>query len=817
MTYGRELRTVFFHSPPALNLLLRKELALLQARMRTTGQRFGRFRRTLADGTYISVTVNLNGPVPLFVVRATSHKQASRTADEYYPLIELESGMLLVTRDGWTMTPPFDVAIGSRLADYFSSPGTSLLCGGSVAYNAVIQGKGTAKNNCIQFPARPPAADNPVWPLEDGRYQSHIFVRTSSPVMGNFLGEAKGLEPEYTKSTLYTGLMRLAVQSWVGAGVHPDDIRPYSLPDPGTELPIYPPFAFDEGLLLGDDYQVWWVLIMGGAVYFAPLKLSPAAAVLKSLLQATAWEDTEDRTWLLSLYLSQLKGCELTEIVAVPVPGLADALSFGSPIAFGWHFSRGLTAERVREADIVLWTRVREGLPENRYYYATQQWHLKFKFSEATPAVTLTQSQDTIGFKIKADLFPLWVPMHPFGYAQVWDWPADDFSQQAGHTAALYSYFDSEDRLQVLEFTSPKLTIIPGSGKTVIVGSKVTCGSSTAEWQQYTSSDNAATNLIAEGGFRFSPFDFPQSIVVGSYNGIYASVSAGAPTTDFPSLPPTQINGVFNEGPNGWYWDTNVQSLQCNGPNAAIQGNTACAGGCASADAQAYNDFVASDWGGGGRYYRIDILTTNTGHVESDRINVSGRQTLAIALVSQFDAEAIYCAFLDSGTRNLGNTHYERDTPTDWYCNARPVRVKYRLTIAKNCDKNTHECTDFVQYIGDYGVGWGTSIGGNANSFIEGYPCGSETSLPSGAYKTCRSALVTSTRKLTDTSQNYSDWSDFGWGGIYYDTRVTLFTSESSFHGDTYYNVSPYGEAKLISGYPALDTLVGTKRWIGNV
>lgn len=53
-----------------LQLYLRKQLGMLEARMRATGQRFGRFKATLPDGTKIAVTAILNGPVPQFIVRA---------------------------------------------------------------------------------------------------------------------------------------------------------------------------------------------------------------------------------------------------------------------------------------------------------------------------------------------------------------------------------------------------------------------------------------------------------------------------------------------------------------------------------------------------------------------------------------------------------------------------------------------------------------------------------------------------------------------------------------------------------------------------
>jgi len=217
MTTGRELRTVFFHSPSALNLLLRKELASLQARMRTTGQRFGCFRRTLVDGTQITVTATLNGPVPLFVVRANSPSMGA-SIGEAVVVRQLESGLLLIPT-GAALSFPLQIEAGTELLDYFSGPGTLVPCTEVYQY---LQGVAeTAAQACVDelflldWKELPPATDNPDWLLDlQNLYPSHVYRSALTSELQYDMEFAQ----QTTIPSRYTGLLRQAAAAKLGAG-----------------------------------------------------------------------------------------------------------------------------------------------------------------------------------------------------------------------------------------------------------------------------------------------------------------------------------------------------------------------------------------------------------------------------------------------------------------------------------------------------------------------------------------------------------------------------------------------------------------------
>ena len=307
-----------------------------------------------ADGTFIEVS-SMFGMQTIRIVRPTT----TQHGDSLY----MESGLLLY--DPAEVVYPLDVYIGTDITSYGGTniPGTSPVA------TEYLNGKATAMEDealpnefCYRW--------SDVWtPPHDGiKYPSEIQNDNSV-----FIAEL-GASNEATKPELYSGLLRLAVQAKLGAGVNPDALVPDSWG--GRMLP------YRYGLVRTSDYTYFLVNISNVAGCRAARLITKMPCVLEWLRAGTLNDDDARRfeAWLLSTAVVEVDE-DNNQIVfdVVSAAAFLDVLDGRSALSpTGWHYGYGDNAV----AGIVTY-KIGDGSSNSEYYWETTLAEVVFTFTES--------------------------------------------------------------------------------------------------------------------------------------------------------------------------------------------------------------------------------------------------------------------------------------------------------------------------------------------------------------------------------------------------------------------------------------------------
>ncbi len=274
---------------------------------------------------------------------------------------------------------------------------------------------------------------SPVSPVldADNAYDSDVYATGSGHLTGY---DTAG----------YTGLMRLAVQSKLGAGKDVSELAPWTIIPQNT------------GLIRSDDFNYYVINIDSvNGVVAAPLAcglecvrdwlernkagtLSPAL----SADDAFRWE-----AYLMSRLTPATDGAGLEiQYTVLNAAAITSVYDGRLPLCHGWHFSRGDT----NAASIVTW-RDGVGATTGDWYWETTLATVAFNAEVNPPTAVLTTPESDIKVGIYWQLDKLWFP---YGGNMQLKLPPTNLHvmREVGTDAPLYCFYDNAG-LKVLRHT----------------------------------------------------------------------------------------------------------------------------------------------------------------------------------------------------------------------------------------------------------------------------------------------------------------------------------------------------------------------------
>ena len=454
-------------------LIGRTILGQLKSRMAKFQQQQGRITRTLLDGTEITCWVlqKAAGIYPVHIIRIRN-SAADRAGDGF--IIEgigtfCESGLIAVEAfQGVAGGPPtineefpFQVYTDSGVEAYLTGSGTTIPGVIPTAIEYLVQQEVDIDGNLLSrvcpVDSTKGLADFPDTFSLDAKnsYTSLIYTKFARALQlfGYFVWSL-------SKSSKYTGLMRFAVQAKNGVigGVQSlGNINPNS-----------------TGLFRRSDYRYWMINTSEGGCT-AQLMDTEQECVRQWLAAGTVsgvfWE---------ALVLSGLTPADLAPAELLTAEDLEDVYDGRSPLAYGWHYSRG---EVTQEASIVT-IRQKPGYETN--YRDTTLARIDFTIpASGNPSAVLDLEEVDQDFEPDPEYDSIYYP--GLNYL-TWLLPSHTLNRiPKGNNVAIYCWYMADETRQVVRYTAPSNQ--SGYSNPPPSQSNCGCGSYAKNFIDYASND----------------------------------------------------------------------------------------------------------------------------------------------------------------------------------------------------------------------------------------------------------------------------------------------------------------------------------------
>lgn len=308
----------------------------------------------LADGTLIKVLVN-SGIYSIFIDSTSYSVVLGRSV-----FLVFENGMMTIRTLDNLNTPSivegalfYEYSTGDYLVSYFTGIGT-------------VTGKEGGTDHfylqdrvyyTIRYFLPQPSAVRARIPKTKTTLASYLYhvdrianganpSRKSLFDLLNSEGNLSFLTPAITTGSNYTGLMRLAVQTWLGVGRPPGtalyltiDGDPFVVEAVDGVCPHERIEPFKDGLIYTTDYTFWWVRIAGATVSFVKMATDKATDFAKQVLASSTLSEEDRRKYLMFLIAGLRKdAADIT--VSYEPSGLTNVVGDGrAPLYFGWHYN----------------------------------------------------------------------------------------------------------------------------------------------------------------------------------------------------------------------------------------------------------------------------------------------------------------------------------------------------------------------------------------------------------------------------------------------------------------------------------------------
>jgi len=333
--------------------------------------------------------------------------------------------------------------------------------------------------------------------------------------------------PPITLSSLYTGLMRLAVQSWLSVGrsvasgayvsTYGDLVLAPATNYAAPYTPVRPAYA---GLIKHENVY-WWVRINNSSVTFFKMVANPEVAIPQ------ARQDDPRKSEVRRLASLMPSGYSVT----VDVPEIAEI--GGQPLAHGWHFNH----KQPWKASIVT-QRVSPGATSADWYRESTLATLSFAFNEAgEPSASLGIIESDVPFNIPA-IHPIWYPSDA-GYCTL---ETELGWRQCPDLAPLYCFYSQDNTLIVARIRNESTNL--GTEKTGVFD-EMPCGLGSV------SRDSQIIGRTQSGGYALGGIDHSSGNISESHAIQTGTLDVRYTSTDYVESSPFSNVGPGCDGTGG--------------------------------------------------------------------------------------------------------------------------------------------------------------------------------------------------------------------------------------------------------------------------
>lgn len=446
--------------------IARSILGALENHLRLGGVRYGQRIVKLPDGTVIRVIHNSGLNTVEILVNSEGVAGSTRLV-----FIYIENGLLHIKQ--LSKQPEvsdkrnyFEYEIGSYLQEYLTGTGTPINPN-NPKVRFYLQGKigyapfGNLVSNNNQKNSFHDMVGNLFQSYWYDLYRLEAVASQRAEQINSFLNmlqtEQKEaisyLTPIVTIASNYTGLLRLAIQTWLGVGRSPGqtvyitvtgDVIPMSCTE--YVCPFNSVKPFNDGLIYDENYNFWWVRIDGELIVFRKMSPLKDMSLLKKTLKTIS--NKEDKRKFIMLLLTWLAVDTDTDPVSYSIPVLNDTTGGGrEPLYYGWHFNYAAPWE----ASIVT-VRTYPGATNQHWFLQSTLTTIKFSFdTEGFPSLPLvtTPTQDKHFQPCpRAIYYPSFGSFcaiaHSVGWGRV--------DMEIGDSAPFYCFYNQKNELEVINY-----------------------------------------------------------------------------------------------------------------------------------------------------------------------------------------------------------------------------------------------------------------------------------------------------------------------------------------------------------------------------
>jgi hypothetical protein len=349
----------------------------------------GKKRTWLPGGILVETWINPFGLAPTIMARVVFPKVEAEEEEVFSFMFE-NGALILVANMPDTAAPPLNVYFGSALAAYFAGDGTQAKTHDGFWH---LQGKieytpDDFLDKTGSLPESSPYA-SAIYKQEETQ-ERIVKLFTQLNIERRIL--YKAATPPITQSSIWSGLMRLAVQTWIGVGRSPGPAT--YITNEGAEFaeaieypsPHAAPNPYTDGLIHDAEYNFWWVRIAGTTASFRALIPTKQPSIFaQSILAAGGLSEEQEKRYLLALLMWLSPDADKPEIV-IELDAAEEAIG-GGRIApgYGWKFNRG----DQWKAAIVTHREGPDAAADNWYMEATLA-EIEFSFIDGQPTATLS-------------------------------------------------------------------------------------------------------------------------------------------------------------------------------------------------------------------------------------------------------------------------------------------------------------------------------------------------------------------------------------------------------------------------------------------
>jgi len=401
-------------------LFLRKRVEQLFSILKTTKQKWGMLQGTRANGTEWMVRVVGATAGPPIVQIKVSHPASKQVFELSQYIFVLESGLLVSDQQpAWDIPReqgPIFLYLSQVAEDYFSSPGTLIEgeykhLSGVFVFNSRGKWKGAkadidVPNGCLLQGASKYQSGFPLY--REGKVP---FVEMPEMVdMDLAACMEAGIEARYGTAnigSMYTGLMRAAVQAKLGFGF------PTKAPATAPMIEDLFPIGGIEnaykhcGLVRSSGYVYFSVYLSNTECRAVKMQASPDVENLRLRLAAGEFSG-EDKKKVEVFVLSGLSATE-EEFVLLSGEEITpdNSPAIDQPLAYGWHFNYG----PVFKASII-----RHGITEytvglgTKVKYTPYRTTIDFNVTDTTISATATTEKYEEWSGSQGPFLMVWTP-----------------------------------------------------------------------------------------------------------------------------------------------------------------------------------------------------------------------------------------------------------------------------------------------------------------------------------------------------------------------------------------------------------------------